>query len=170
MRTYLIKRLLLFVPTALLVSIAIFSMQYAIPGDYATSVLLANVEDAVQATEADFERIREQMGLDGLPHERYARWLGNIFQGDLGNSFANRKPVMERTGRRLFLSFELGVIAVALACILGTIGGVISAVRQDTWIDYLLRGSSMTFRQCPASGWPCWSLAGWWRPFPGFHL
>ena len=50
---------------------------------------------------------------------------------------------------RIFLSFELGLLAVTLACVLGTIGGIICAVRQDTWVDYVLRGSSMGLQAMP---------------------
>ncbi len=149
MRTYLLKRLLLFIPTAFGVSVIIFVMLHSIPGDYAVALLLGDVEDQITASEEDFERIRKQLGLDGPLHVQYIRWLGDFFKGDFGTSWTNRKPVIERMAPRIFLSFELGVLAVFLAMSLGTVGGVIAAVRQDTWIDYLLRSSSMALQAMP---------------------
>ena len=149
MRTYLLKRLLLFIPTAFGVSVIIFVMLHSIPGDYAVALLLGDVEDQITASEEDFERIRKQLGLDGPLHVQYVRWLGDFFKGDFGTSWTNRKPVIERMAPRIFLSFELGVLAVFLAMSLGTVGGVIAAVRQDTWIDYLLRSSSMALQAMP---------------------
>ena len=149
MRTYLLKRLLLFIPTAFGVSVIIFVMLHSIPGDYAVALLLGDVEDQITASEEDFERVRKQLGLDGPLHVQYTRWLGDFFKGDFGTSWTNRKPVIDRMAPRIFLSFELGVLAVFLAMSLGTVGGVIAAVRQDTWIDYLLRSSSMALQAMP---------------------
>ena len=150
MRTYLAKRLLLFVPTAFGVSVFIFVMLHAIPGDYATALLLGGEPgEAYDASAEQFEKIRKQLGLDGRLDQQYVRWLGNFFQGDFGTSWTNRKPVWDRLAPRIFLSFELGLLAVSLACVLGTIGGIICAVRQDTWVDYVLRGSSMGLQAMP---------------------
>ncbi len=149
MRTYLIKRLLLFIPTAFGVSIFIFVMLHTIPGDYATALLLGDARDQSMATQEDFDRIREQLGLDGSLPQQYARWLGNFFQGDFGTSWFNRKPVLDRVLPRIVVSFELGLLAVTLATVLGTVGGVIAAVRQDSWVDYILRSSSMALQAMP---------------------
>ena len=61
MRTYLVRRLLLFIPTAFGVSVFIFVMLHTIPGDYATALLLGNREDQINATPEDFERVRKQL-------------------------------------------------------------------------------------------------------------
>ena len=149
MRTYLIRRLLLFVPTAFGVSVFIFFMLHSIPGDYATALLLGDARDQSMATEEDFERIREQLGLNGSLPEQYGRWLVNIARGDLGISWQNRLPVIDRMAERVFMSLELGVLSVALACVMGTTLGVIAAVRRDTWVDYVLRSVSMGFQAMP---------------------
>jgi peptide/nickel transport system permease protein len=149
MRTYLVRRLLLFIPTAFGVSVFIFVMLHTIPGDYATALLLGNREDQINATPEDFERVRRQLGLDGSLPEQYARWLGNFFQGDLGISWSNRLPVIDRLGERIFLSFELGFLSVCISVFLGLTLGVIAAVRRDTLIDYVLRASSMGLQAMP---------------------
>lgn len=170
MRTYLIKRFLLFFPTAFLVSVVIFGMLQFIPGDAADALLLGGTPgEAYDPTEGQAERIREQLGLDDPIPMQYARWLGNFIQGDFGISWNNRKPVIERMASRIFLSFELGLLAVLLATFLGTIGGVISAVKQDKWIDYALRSASMTLQAMPGFWLALMVIAGlvaiWgWKP------
>ena len=149
MRTYLIRRLLLFIPTAFGVSVFIFFMLHSIPGDYATALLLGDARDQSMATEEDFERIREQLGLDGSLPVQYGRWLVNIARGDLGISWQNRLPVVDRMAERVFMSLELGILSVALAVVMGTTLGVIAAVRRDTWVDYALRSVSMGFQAMP---------------------
>src|ERR687891_2510707 len=149
MRTYLTRRLLLFIPTAFGVSIFIFIMLHTIPGDYATALLLGDARDQAIATEADFERIREKLGLNGSLPEQYGRWALNFIQGDLGISWQNRVPVVDRMAERIFLSLELGILSVGLACFLGITLGVIAAVRRDTWVDYALRSVSMGLQAMP---------------------
>src|ERR671914_2055328 len=149
MRTYLVRRLLLFIPTAFGVSVFIFVMLHTIPGDYATALLLGNREDQAMASPEDFERVRRQLGLDGSLPEQYARWLGNFIQGDLGISWSNRLPVADRLGERIFLSFGLGFLSVCISVFLGLTLGVIAAVRRDTLIDYVLRASSMGLQAMP---------------------
>ncbi len=177
MRTYLLKRLLLFIPTAFGVSVFIFVMLHTIPGDYATALLLGGEPgEEYDASDEQFQKIREQLGLHGSLPQQYARWLGNFFKGDFGTSWTNRKPVWDRMAPRIFLSFELGVLAVSLAMVLGTVGGVISAVRQDTWVDYLLRGTSMTMQAMPGFWVALMVIAalvaiwGWKPPIEYRHL
>ena len=150
MRTYLLKRLLLFVPTAFGVSVIIFAMLHTIPGDYATALLLGGEEVYEHASEEQIQEVREKLGLTGTMPEQYVRWLGDFFRGDFGTSWHTRQAVAERMGLRIVTSFELGVLAVTIACGLGVVGGVISAVRQDKWIDYVLRASSMTLQAMPS--------------------
>ncbi len=149
MRTYLMKRLLLFVPTAFGVSVFIFVMLHTIPGDYATTLLLADEESGAVYTQEDLDKVRSKLGLDGSYPVQYARWLGNFFRGDFGTSWNNQRSVLDRMAPRIFVSFELGVLAVAIAMSLGTVLGVIAAVRQDSWIDYALRFFSMGLQAMP---------------------
>ena len=149
MRTYLLKRLLLFIPTAFGVSVFIFVMLHTIPGDYAIALLLGDVETRIAATPEEVENIRKQLGLDGSLPTQYARWLGDIARGDLGISWTNRLPVAERMLPRIAMSLELGIMTVGMSILLGTTLGVVAAVRQDTWLDYILRGTSMGFQAMP---------------------
>ena len=150
MGAYILRRLILFIPTAIGVSVFIFLMLHVIPGDYATSVLLRGRDRTLVATAADFERVREQLGLNGSLPEQYFRWAGNFITGDLGESWTNKRPVLDRMLPRLALSAELAILAVLLAVVIAIPGGIIAAVRRDTWVDYLLRSVSMAFESAPA--------------------
>lgn len=149
MRTYLLKRMLLFLPTAFGVSIIIFAMLHTIPGDYATALLLGGEEVYETATLEDIEEVRKKLGLDGSLPGQYARWLGNFFQGDFGTSWNNRRPVLDRMLPRIAVSAQLGVMSILIAIMVSIPGGVIAAVKQDTWIDYVLRSISMAFESMP---------------------
>jgi peptide/nickel transport system permease protein len=148
MRTYLLRRLLLFIPTGIGVSLFIFAMLHVIPGDYATALLMGRDRSGI-STEEDFQRVREKLGLDGSLPEQYLRWAGNFVTGDFGTSWSSSKPVIERLAPRVILSAELGVLAIFLALAIAIPGGVLAAVRQDTWLDYVLRSLSMGFESMP---------------------
>ena len=149
MRTYLLRRLALFIPTAFGVSVFIFLMLHVIPGDYATTLLLGGRDQALVATEEDFAKVRNQLGLDKPLHIQYATWAAKLARGDLGISWINRQPVLERMLPRIAVSAQLGFMAVLIASLIAIPGGVIAAVRQDTFIDYVLRFVSMIFESMP---------------------
>jgi peptide/nickel transport system permease protein len=139
--------MVLFVPTAIGVSLFIFGMLHVIPGDYATSLLLGR--ESAMATDEDFKRVREKLSLDGSLPQQYLHWAANFLSGDFGTSWSNSRPVIERMAPRIVLSAELGALAVVLALAISIPGGVIAAVRQDTWLDYILRSVSMAFESMP---------------------
>jgi peptide/nickel transport system permease protein len=147
MRNYVLRRMVLFVPTAIGVSLFIFGMLHVIPGDYATSLLLGR--ESAMATDEDFKRVREKLGLDGSLPQQYLHWAANFLSGDFGTSWSNSRPVIERMAPRIVLSAELGALAIVLALAISIPGGVIAAVRQDTWLDYILRSVSMAFESMP---------------------
>ena len=149
MRAYIARRLLLFIPTAFGVSVFIFLMLHVIPGDYATQLLIGGRTSQFIATEEDFVRVREKLGLNGSLPEQYARWGGNFFRGDFGTSWSNRRPVLDRMLPRIALSAELAFLAVVLAVVIAVPGGIIAAVRRDTWVDYVLRSISLGFESAP---------------------
>jgi len=149
MQTYLIRRLLLFVPTFLGVSVFIFIMLHTIPGDYATALMIADEGEGAAFTQEDLDRVREKLGLSGSYPVQYARWLGNFFIGDFGTSWSNHRPVLDRMLPRILVSFELGLLAVTISITMGLILGVTAAVRRDTWIDYVFRSASMSLQAMP---------------------
>ncbi|MBI2887525.1 MAG: ABC transporter permease [Chloroflexi bacterium] len=133
MREYILRRLLLAIPTMLLVSMVVFGLIRLIPGDIA--VLM--VEDFRYAS--DVEELRKRLGLDQPLPVQYAKWLWQILQGDLGESLWTRRTAMEEVLLRFPVSVELGVLAMIISLSIALPIGVLSAIRQDTWADYIAR-------------------------------
>lgn len=133
MRQYVLKRLLLVVPTLLLVSAIVFSLTRLIPGD--TVVLM--FEEKAYAE--DLEALRDKLGLNRPIYVQYGVWLGQVIQGNLGESLWTKRPVLEEIARRLPVSLELGAMAIGLGLCLDLPIGVLAAIRQDTLKDYVAR-------------------------------
>ena len=138
MSRYLIRRLLLLVPTLLGVSIVVFVLVRLLPGDAVTLQL----QDA-KATAADEAALRTQLGLDRPLVIQYFDWFGNLLHGDLGHSFRSHQPITTELASRIPITFELGLLALVIGAIIATIVGIISAIRQDTWPDYISRSAAI---------------------------
>lgn len=144
MRQYVLKRLLLIVPTLLLVSMIVFSLTRMIPGDIVTLML----EEKAYAK--DRAELQAKLGLDRPLHIQYVSWLGRVLQGDLGESLWTSRPVLEEITRRLPVSLELGLMAIAVAICLALPIGVLSAIRQDTMKDYAARSAAILGLSIPS--------------------
>jgi peptide/nickel transport system permease protein len=131
MQRYIFRRLLLAVPVLLGVSIATFMMMHLIPGDPA----LAMLRGQPQVTEADVERVREQLGLNDPVPVQYLKYVSRVAQGDFGRSVQTRRPVLTDIAAQAPSTLELALAAMALAITLGIVLGVVSALHQNTWID-----------------------------------
>jgi peptide/nickel transport system permease protein len=135
---YLIRRLLLLIPTLVGVTVVVFVLVRLVPGDAVTLQL----QDA-KATPADEAALRAQLGLDRPLVLQYFDWVGSLLHGDLGHSFRSHQPITSELANRIPITFELGVLALVIGAIIATIIGIIAAVRQDTWIDYVGRSSAI---------------------------
>lgn len=135
MRDYIIKRLLLIIPTLWLVSVIIFGLIRFVPGDMVD--LLADQRGG--AFGMDAQKIRERLGLTKPVYIQYFHWMGNLLRGDFGESMWSRRGVVEEIIHRFPVTLELAFLTILLSTIWGLIVGVISAVRQDSLVDYLLR-------------------------------
>jgi len=109
----------------------IFVVMRIVPGD-AASLMLSETG----GTPADITRIRTQLGLERPLYEQYGLWLWSVAQGDLGNSYWTGRPVVAELVSRLPVSFELTLLAAIIACLIGIPTGVLSAIRQDSFLDY----------------------------------
>ena len=107
MRTYVIRRLLLVVPTLFLVTIIVFAVVRMIPGDVIDAMMS---ELAQLSTTVDRELIRHRLGLDLPVHVQYGRWIGGVLQGDLGGSLRGDVPIAPKILARLPVTFELGAV------------------------------------------------------------
>jgi peptide/nickel transport system permease protein len=132
---YILRRLLMLIPTLVGMSILIFLMLRLLPGDIVD--IIAGADS--QTDSAARAKLRENMGLNDPIPVQYAKWLGDILQGDPGTSLRSGKPVSEILSRALPVTLELALLAVVIATLLAVPLGVISAVRRDTGFDFASR-------------------------------
>src|SRR5262245_39126245 len=137
MRTYVLRRVLVAIPSLLIASLIVFTLPRLIPGD----VVQLMLEE--KAYGKDLAELRGKLGLDRPVHVQYFEWLGKVGRGEMGESLWTRKPVVEELGRRLPVTFTLGVMAIAVAILIGIPVGVLSAVRQDGVLDFFARSAAV---------------------------
>jgi len=137
MTEYVIRRLVLMVPVAFLVTIIIFLLIRLAPGD-PVLVYAGEERDPEQLA-----RIRSSLGLDQPLPVQYVYWLGRAVQGDFGRSIRPRQPVGEAIVERMGATLELGLAAVLLSSSISLVVGTISALRRNSWIDILATGVTL---------------------------
>jgi peptide/nickel transport system permease protein len=137
MVAYVIRRLLLLVPVALLVSFITFMLIHLVPGDPAR-VLLG--EDS---TPEALAALRQQLGLNRPLYEQYALWLNQAVHGNLGESIQLHEPVLQAILQRVPVTIELGVAALLFSLLLAVPLGMTAATRRGSRLDWLLNVSSL---------------------------
>jgi ABC-type dipeptide/oligopeptide/nickel transport system permease component len=148
MGAYTFKRVLLFVPTLIGISLLGFGLAALTPGDPATQYLI-RVTDTPPTPEA-VERVRSELGLDRPLPVRYADWVVQAAQGDLGTSYATRQSVTEELARRLPATAELAVPAALLSLAVALPLGSISAAYRNRPIDQVLRVGAIAGASMPS--------------------
>ncbi len=146
MLSYIIQRLLLMVLTLFGVSIAIFLLLRIVPGNIADILF----DSAGLVDPAEKAKIITDLGLDRPLPVQYAQWIGGLFHGDLGYSYVSEKPVLDEILPRIPITARLAGLALLFAVCTGVPLGVISAVRQNTWLDYALRIGSLSGLSMPS--------------------
>jgi peptide/nickel transport system permease protein len=129
------RRFLLMIPTVVGISIVVFLMVRLMPGDIIDVLFGA---DAI-ASEEEKEQARVALGIEGSYPEQYWNWASGVVQGDFGQSYRNTEPVADVLLRALPITFELMILALLIAVVIGIPLGVISAVRRDSASDYASR-------------------------------
>ena len=138
-RTYVLRRLLLFVPTLIGASLLIFVLMRLVPGDIAQILVYQTGSESSAVQEKQIRQIRAELGLDRPLLVQYVAWLGDALRGDFGYSYSQRRPVTDILRERFPRSMELAVLTMILAVVWSVPLGVVSAVRQNTWLDYVAR-------------------------------
>jgi peptide/nickel transport system permease protein len=136
MLSYLVRRILIMIPTLIAISAIVFTIIQLPPGDYLTTMI---AELQAQGEASSMERIaflREQYGLDRPPIEQYFHWVTGLVQGDLGWSFEYNLPVREVIGERLALSFIVAITTVIFTYLVAFPIGIYSATHQYSLGDY----------------------------------
>lgn len=130
MLSYILKRLLWAIPTLFGVSLIVFFMVHLAPGDPALALL------GDHANKESVERLREEMGLNKPLYVQYALFATKAIQGDFGNSFKSKQPVLDEFMERFPATMELALCAMILAVILGIGAGIVSAIKRYSFFDY----------------------------------
>ena len=131
MRNYILKRLLIAIPTILGISIVIFLIMHLIPGD----TISAMIGTQYKLTEVQAQSLRAYYGLDKSLPEQYILWLVNALQGNFGLSVRAGTPVLSEILSRFPLTFELTILAMIIALLVGLPIGILSAVKRDSILD-----------------------------------
>jgi ABC-type dipeptide/oligopeptide/nickel transport system permease component len=178
MLRFIIKRLLLGIPTLFAVLTIIFLLMRVVPGDPAYAVL------GDYATDDAVNALRQQMGLDEPIWRQYLDYMGGLLHGDLGDSLVTRQSAWIQIRTVLPYTLQLTLAAILIALALGIPAGMLSAVRRNTWIDYWVRVISLAGLSAPAfyvglllmyllsakAGWfPAISTAGFDDPLANLH-
>ncbi len=155
MRAYIIRRLLLVIPTVLLVSVITFFLLRVLPGDIVDAKMFA-----AGFAGLDREMVELQLGLDKPLIVQYGRWLGvapqmdgsfsGILQGDLGDSWWRASSVSTLVAATWPVTLQLGVMALIISQLIALPIGIYSAIRQDTWGDYVGRSFAILCISLPA--------------------
>lgn len=144
MLTYAAKRILLAIPTLLIVAIAVFAMLHMIPGDPA-QLMLGDV-DSPEA----LARLRSELGLDRPLAVQFFLWIGRVLQGDFGTSIGQQRPVLEMLLRSFSVTASIVVPAVVIAALLAIPLGMLAAWKQNTKVDAGLMTLAIVFLSIPS--------------------
>ncbi len=145
---YLLRRLVATMPVLLAVSLIVFVIMRVAPGDVAQMILSG--ESGASASPQEVQQLRQQLGLDRPYYVQYLAFLGDLVRLDPGPSLWTSQPVMLELGRRIPITLELALLAVAISWAIALPTGVLSAVFQDTWVDYVFRVVSVAGLALPA--------------------
>jgi len=143
---YLIRRFFLMLVTLFGISLLVFVMLRLVPGNIADILFDA----AGMINPAEKAEIEKELGLDQPIPVQYVRWIGGLFQGDLGYSYVSEKPALAEIAPRIPITAKLAGLALGFSVLLGVPFGVISAFRQNTGLDYVLRVISLSGLSLPA--------------------
>ncbi len=163
MRAYIIRRIILIIPTLFLATLFVFIAVRFIPGDAIEMMVSQMGSSGYGISEEDRQQmylnIQKGLGLDAPVHIQYGRWLGvtpypdrgfdGVFQGSLGYSLWRGTPVTEEIFARLPITVELSIFAIFIDIIIGVPLAIYSAIRQDTPTDYVSRIIAIIFMAIP---------------------
>lgn len=135
MQKYILKRLLIMIPTLLGISIVIFLIMRMIPGD----TISAMIGTQYQLTEAQAESLRAYYGLDKPLVTQYFNWIGNALQGNFGYSVRTGQPVMREIISRFPLTMEITILSIILGTLIGVAIGVLAAIYRGSFFDAIIR-------------------------------
>ena len=146
MNRYIIRRLLMVIPTLIGVTILVFLLVRLLPGDVVQQLSGENA----QLSEEQRQEVRKELGLDKPVFQQYFVWMSHVARGDLGESLQTKVSVTSELRHRLPVTFELGLLALAISLCVSLPIGVLAAVRQDSKLDYIARSGAIAFLSIPS--------------------
>ena len=148
MLRFIISKLLYLVPTFIGITLISFSFIRLLPGD---PVLLMAGERGVSAER--YAQISAQLGYDQPVWQQYLSYLGNLFQGDFGNSIVTKKPVLTEFLQLFPATVELSLVAIVIATLVGVPVGIIAAIRRGSWFDQISMTGALVGFSMPIFWW-----------------
>ncbi|HVL28432.1 MAG TPA: nickel ABC transporter permease [Acidimicrobiales bacterium] len=148
MSAYALRRVVLMVPTLLGLSFIAFGLANLAPGDPAQQYLTRVLNQP--ASQEEIERVREELGLDRPLAVQYVDWLGDALRGDLGVSYATRRPVTTEIAHRVPYTLQLAIPAALLALVIAIPAGVVSALYRGRLPDHVMRVASLAGASLPS--------------------
>src|SRR5215472_2007177 len=137
MRQYIVKRLLLMLPTLIGAALVVFLLMHVVPGDVA--LLILGGDQGGDINPQELVKLRAQLGLNQPLYVQFLSWLWGVVHLNFGTSLWTGTPVMEEIMIRLPLSLEVAIAATLVSIIIAIPLGTVAAIRQDTWVDYVVR-------------------------------
>ncbi|MDQ7777733.1 ABC transporter permease subunit [Paracoccus aminovorans] len=148
MLRFILTKLLYLIPTMLGITLVAFGFIRLLPGD---PVLLMAGERGVSAER--YAQIAAQLGYDKPIWQQYLHYLGNLLQGDLGNSLVTKKPVLAEFLTLFPATVELGLVAIIIATVIGVPVGVIAAIKRGSWFDQISMTGALVGFSMPIFWW-----------------
>lgn len=136
MSQYVIRRILVSVPIFFAITMIVYALFALSPGDPVINII--GYEKSIEMTDEEIQRVREQYGFADPWLLRYVRWLGDALQGDLGYPYKGSQPVVDTIAERFGPTMLLMGTSLVLAILLGIPMGIIMALKQYSWLDYML--------------------------------
>ena len=137
MLAFIIRRVITIIPLLILISIISFIVIELPPGDWVSTRIEQLRTSGITVDNSEIERLTSQYGLDKPGYIRYIRWVSNMLQGDFGYSFQWNQPVSEILIERVPRTMLIALLSLVISWIISTPIGILSAVKQYSWIDYL---------------------------------
>src|SRR5690606_28902320 len=144
-RTYVLRRLLFMVPNLFIVSLIVFFVVRMIPGD-----VIDLMVTQMGGVNVDREALEARLGLDKPVVTQYFNWITDVLRGDLGESLWSGVPVTQTIMQRLPVTLELGFLGMLMGLVVALVIGTISALRQDSFVDYVGRSAAILLIAVPS--------------------
>lgn len=133
---YVARRLVLMIPTLLIVAVIAFSLMRLVPGNTLTAQIQSSGQSGVQYNSERLQQLKQQLGIEGSIPTQFVHWGNGILHGNFGKSFVTNQSTLQTFTERLPVTIELGVLAILFSLLFGIPIGVISATRQNSSVDY----------------------------------